>query len=153
MKEINMNKELTNEQLAIAANRILKNEDVHQYDFVVELSKDEKFMERYNILKEKIADPKTSELERFYAKKAFKNEYEHYDFLLAFLNERNNMVGWLNGECELSELNKIKLTYIYYTKVAATKPSFFYNVPAWVYVINVTLAAIIICEAAAIAVI
>lgn len=149
-----MNKELTNEQLAIAAENCL-----HYLDLLIALSFPEpvssidmkKFSERCETLKAKIDDPSTSEQERYYAKKAFKDEQCYF---LEVLDLRNNIAGWLNGECELSETayNSLNFNYANDFKKKTFK-DYLMDVPAWVYVINVTLAAIIICEAAAIAVI
>ena len=134
MKEINMNKELTNEQLAIAAENCLYvlglqialvfHKPVNSIDV-------KKFSERCESLKAKIDDPSTSEQERYYAKKAFKDE--NCDFL-EVLDLRNNIAGWLNGECELSEtaFNHLNFNYADYFKKKTFK-DYLMDVPAWVY--------------------
>lgn len=129
-----MNKELTNEQLAIAAENCL-----HYLDLLIALSFHEpvssidmkKFSERCETLKAKIDDPSTSEQERYYAKKAFKDE--QCDFL-EVLDLRNNIAGWLNGECELSETayNHLNFNYANDFKKKTFK-DYLTDVPAWVY--------------------
>ena len=144
MKEINMNKELTNEQLAIAAENCLYvlglqialvfNKPVNSIDV-------KKFSERCESLKAKIDDPSTSEQERYYAKKAFKDE--NCDFL-EVLDLRNNIAGWLNGECELSEtaFNHLNFNYADYFKKKTFK-DYLMDVPAEVYVSLVIVATFI----------
>ena len=149
MKEINMNKELTNEQLAIAAENCLYvlglrialvfNKPVNSIDV-------KKFSERCESLKAKIDDPSTSEQERYYAKKAFKDE--NCDFL-EVLDLRNNIAGWLNGECELSEtaFNHLNFNYADYFKKKRSFMRFIMDVPAWVYVPVIVATLIGVCYA------
>ena len=134
MKEINMNKELTNEQLAIAAENCLLTIDLlialsfHEPVSSIDMKK---FSERCEMLKAKIDDPSISEQERYYAKKAFKDE--NCDFL-EVLDLRNNIAGWLNGECELSETayNHLNFNYANDFKKKTFK-DYLMDVPAWVY--------------------
>ena len=149
MKEINMNKELTNEQLAIAAENCLYvlglqialvfHKPVNSIDV-------KKFSERCESLKTKIDDPSTSEQERYYAKKAFKDE--NCDFL-EVLDLRNNIAGWLNGECELSEtaFNHLNFNYADYFKKKSSFMRFIMDVPAWVYVPVIVATLIGVCYA------
>ena len=144
MKEINMNKELTNEQLAIEAKICLT-----RLSFMIFLAFEEnpenidmkKFSERCESLKAKIDDPSTSEQERYYAKKAFKDE--NCDFL-EVLDLRNNIAGWLNGECELSEtaFNHLNFNYANDFKKKTFK-DYLMDVPAEVYVSLVIVATFI----------
>ena len=143
MKEINMNKELTNEQLAIEAKICLT-----RLSFMIFLAFEEnpenidmkKFSDRCESLKAKIDDPSTSEQERYYAKKAFKDE--NCDFL-EVLDLRNNIAGWLNGECELSEAayNHLNFNYANDFKKKTFKDylmefkDYLMDVPAEVYVL------------------
>ena len=144
MKEINMNKELTNEQLAIAAEKSLLTIDLlialsfHEPVSSIDMKK---FSERCETLKAKIDDPSTSEQERYYAKKAFKDE--QCDFL-EVLDLRNNIAGWLNGECELSETayNHLNFNYANDFKKKTFK-DYLMDVPADVYVSLVIVATFI----------
>ena len=137
-----MNKELTNEQLAIAAEKSLLTIDLlialsfHEPVSSIDMKK---FSDRCESLKAKIDDPSTSEQERYYAKKAFKDE--KCDFL-EVLELRNNIAGWLNGECELSEtaFNHLNFNYANDFKKKTFKDylmdikDYLMDIPDWVYV-------------------
>lgn len=155
MKEINMNKELTNEQLAIEAKICLT-----RLSFMIFLAFEEnpenidmkKFSDRCESLKAKIDDPSTSEQERYYAKKAFKDE--KCDFL-EVLDLRNNIAGWLNGECELSEaaFDHLNFNYANDFKKKTFKDylmefkDYLMDVPAEVYVLVIVATLIGVCYA------
>ena len=137
-----MNKELTNEQLANEAKICLT-----KLSLMIFLTFEEnpenidmkKFSDRCESLKAKIDDPSTSEQERYYAKKAFKDE--KCDFL-EVLELRNNIAGWLNGECELSEtaFNHLNFNYANAFKKKTFKDypmdikDYLMDIPDWVYV-------------------
>ena len=155
MKEINMNKELRNEQLAIEAKICLT-----RLSFMIFLAFEEhpenidmkKFSDRCESLKAKIDDPSTSEQERYYAKKAFKDE--KCDFL-EVLDLRNNIAGWLNGECELSEaaFDHLNFNYANDFKKKTFKDylmefkDYLMDVPAEVYVLVIVATLIGVCYA------
>ena len=155
MKEINMNKELTNEQLAIEAKICLT-----RLSFMIFLAFEEnpenidmkKFSDRCESLKAKIDDPSTSEQERYYAKKAFKDE--KCDFL-EVLDLRNNIAGWLNGECELSEAAFDHLNFNYandfkkktFKDYLMDVKDYLMDVPAEVYVLVIVATLIGVCYA------
>lgn len=149
MKEINMNKELTNEQLAIAAEKCLSTIDLQivlSFHKPVSSIDMKKFSERCETLKAKIDDPSISEQERYYAKKAF--EDEHCVFL-EVLELRNNIAGWLNGECELSEIayNHLNFNYADDFKKQSSFMRFIMDVPAWIYVPVIVATLIGVCYA------